>query len=168
MRGELTGLIQQYTLIHQGRPWMGRNFQSTIEDMPSELVFTQVPTGAPAIAQQLDHITFWRLQAIEKLHGKVATKKDQDPANWRSIEELKRIGWKTVVADYQQALEEYLRILRAQKDSFLDSTYYDPDFEGEFAFRFLLQGVLHHDIYHLGQIRQLITMFSNSENRVQG
>ncbi|WP_255420549.1 hypothetical protein [Aquimarina sp. AD10] len=34
--------------------------------------------------------------------------------------------------------------------------YYDTDFKGNYEYSFLLNGMLHHDIYHLGQLGLII------------
>jgi hypothetical protein len=58
--------------------------------------------------------------------------------------------------DYDKSLSEILSFLEGKSDEFLHKTYFDGDFNGEYTYAWLLQGMLHHDIYHLAQIGYIV------------
>ena len=157
MRNRLQDLINQLESIHRGQPWMGRSFHATWSNLDEEVVFTQPLEGVPAVAQLLDHLTFWRKQALDKIaHGRFEAG-DPKPDNWRAVEDLRKLGWAQILSNYETVLTDFLNELDRCDDNLLESTYQDPDFKKELTYAELLQGVLHHDIYHLGQIRLLLS-----------
>ena len=56
-----------------------------------------------------------------------------------------------------------LEHLAGKNDDFLEETYFDGDFKDTFSYAWLLQGMLHHDIYHLGQIGYIVKFLKKSE-----
>ena len=48
--------------------------------------------------------------------------------------------------------------LKNKDDTFLKEKYYDQDFKGEFDYSFAIDGMLHHNIYHLGQMGIVIKL----------
>lgn len=58
--------------------------------------------------------------------------------------------------NYSQSGQSTIDFLKTKTDAFLYEIYYDPDFKGTYPFRFVIQGMIHHDIYHLGQIGLVI------------
>jgi hypothetical protein len=47
-------------------------------------------------------------------------------------------------------------LLRTKVDDFLLEKYYDTDFKGYYPYKFVVHGMLHHDVYHLGQLGLII------------
>ena len=157
MNNRIKDLVEQYRSVHQGHPWMGRRFHSTWAHVNEEVAFSLPLQGTPCIAQLVDHLTFWRKQALDKIAEGKFEPGDENPDNWKSIEQLKNDGWDAVKSEYSEALNAYLKLLSLQDDTLLEETYADPDFKKEMSYAELIQGVLHHDIYHLGQIRLLLS-----------
>ena len=63
---------------------------------------------------------------------------------------------KNIKSEYDKTLSELIELLKGKEDEFLDEQYYDTDFKGNFKYRFVINGMLHHDIYHLGQLGIII------------
>ncbi|PQB04544.1 DinB family protein [Aureitalea marina] len=160
MSSKIDELIAQYHSLHNGQPWMGRSFHATWLQINEEVSFSKPIQGAPSIAQLVDHLTFWRKQALDKIaHGQFEAG-DNDPDNWKTNTQLKVEGWNAIRLRYASVLKDYLGQLSQRDDSFLERTYQDPDFKKDLTYAELLQGVLHHDIYHLGQIRLILSALS--------
>lgn len=53
-------------------------------------------------------------------------------------------------------MEAVLQVLEGKDDTFLEKTYYDQDFKGEYPYSFVLNGLMHHDLYHLGQLGMVV------------
>ena len=104
------------------------------------------------MAEIISHLTLWRSEAILKIKTGKGSKTDDCPENWLNNEELKKVGWKSIKSSYDETLSELIGLLDAINDDFLDKEYYDTDFKGDYTYEWLLNGMVQHDAYHLGQI----------------
>ena len=66
------------------------------------------------------------------------------------------MGWDSIKSEYNRTLSELIDLLKSKDDEFLNELYYDTDFKGNYEYRFVINGMLHHDIYHLGQLGIII------------
>ena len=55
---------------------------------------------------------------------------------------------KKIKTDYESSLSELIRLIQDK----------DDDYENSYHYQFILEGLLHHDIYHLGQIGIIIKL----------
>ena len=65
---------------------------------------------------------------------------------------------KKIKTDYESSLSELIRLIQDKDDDFLSEQYYDADYENSYHYQFILEGLLHLDIYHLGQIGIIIKL----------
>ncbi len=156
-------IIQQFIEVQEGRPWMGSSFAKKLKDIDEDLVFVRPLEDLHSIAEIISHLTFWREEAILKIKTGKGSKTDDCEENWLSNETLKVKGWSTIKAEYDNTLSELIALLKEKDDAFLDIAYYDNDFKGNYTYRFLIDGMLHHDIYHLGQLG-IIIKYLNMRN----
>jgi uncharacterized damage-inducible protein DinB len=105
-----------------------------------------------SVAEILSHLTTWRNETLLKIETGKGSITDADPSNWKDPEMLKSSGRTGILEAYDSSLSGILEHLKDKNDDFLESTYFDTDFNGTYTYAWLLQGMLHHDIYHLGQI----------------
>jgi hypothetical protein len=68
---------------------------------------------------------------------------------------LQQKGWRNLLADFKQSQESLIALLNARNDDFLRTEYQ----EGA-AFDYAVEGIIHHDIYHLGQIGLVISLLN--------
>lgn len=155
MKQNIIGIINQMKQIHFGESWIGVNFKNKIKDLSTTDFFYQ-PNGIHSIAEIISHLTTWRLETILKIKTGCGSITDDDPSNWRSNEELKKIGKAEIIRMHSESLSELLEILENKNNNFFEDLYYDTDFKGNYPYSFVVQGMLHHDLYHLGQIGILI------------
>lgn len=148
--------IKQLREIQNERLWMGQNFSQKLSGISEEEAFTTPHNQLHSIAELIAHLTVWRTETLEKLKTGAGNLTDDMDINWRSNAVLKKYGWDTIWNDYQKSGEALTNYLETKTDSFLEETYYDPDFKGTYPYRFVVQGMIHHDIYHLGQIGLVI------------
>ena len=78
------------------------------------------------------------------------------------------MGRKKILDQYNKSLFGILSFLESKSDNFLHEMYYDGDFKGEYSYAWLLQGMLHHDIYHLGQIGYIVKFLKFSDPHQSG
>jgi len=152
MNDQIKSIISQLEEIHHGRPWMGPTFDYLLASVTAENAFLTPVEGMKCIAEQLSHITFWRKEITYRIeHGQTRTG-DDDPLNWCDLDVLRAKGWHQIKAEHDASLSALIAILQTQSNTLLSETYTDADFKGEFEYQWMLQGIVQHDIYHLGQI----------------
>ena len=156
MKAIIHHIIEQLVEIHEGKPWIGSSYERKLKGIDESLVFVRPIKGLHSIAEIFSHLTFWRKEAILKIKSGKGSKTDDCEENWLSNKQLKAKGWAEINAEYHDSLSELIGLLREKDDSFLEETYYDTDFKGVYNYSFLVNGMLHHDLYHLGQLGIII------------
>ena len=152
MQQELNAILHQMNEVQNGKLWMGKNYSSRLENVSNKDAFIHPVKNMHSIAELLAHLTAWRKDAILKIQTGTGTLAEGQKGDWKPVDELMKLGWERIKSDYEQSLTDLLNSLKTKNDSFLDETYIDQDYKGTYTYRFLLNGLLHHDIYHLGQL----------------
>lgn len=151
-------IIQQLKEICAGKPWMGSSFASKLADVDEDLVFERPLENLHSVAEIISHLTFWRREALLKIKTGQGSKTDDAPENWLPNDILRLKGWGQIQKEYNDTLSELIALLKGKEDVFLSQTYYDTDFKGNYPYSFLINGMLHHDVYHLGQLGIIIKL----------
>lgn len=149
-------IIKELKDIQNGKIWIGSSYESKLNSIDSKLVFHRPVKDMHSIAEIISHLTLWRNEAILKIKTGTGSKTDDCQENWLTNIQLKEKGWKTIKSEYDNTLSELISLLKEKNDVFLIKEYYDTDFKGNYEYSFLLNGMLHHDIYHLGQLGIII------------
>ncbi len=149
-------IIEELENIQHGRPWIGSTYERKLKTVTPDLVFKRPIEEMHSIAEIISHLTLWRKEAILKMKTGTGSKTDDCEENWLPNNMLKEKGWVHIKSEYDHTLTELIALLRQEDDSFLTKEYYDTDFKGNYPYKFLLNGMLQHDVYHLGQLGLII------------
>lgn len=160
MKTEINLMIKNYNRVYKGRPWYGDSIKSILRKVDQKKIFIK-PSGnkTNSIAEITAHIIGWReflLSRISKNHEFKLTQKDT--FNWKRIDDNEKTAWKNLLRKMDVVQNEIIKILDNSGDELLDLKVRDR----KFKIKYLLDGVLQHDIYHLGQIT-LLSKIINSE-----
>lgn len=158
----INSLIDQLQEIQSGNLWLGVNFEKKLKLLNDDDFFHKA-NELHSVAELLSHLTIWRKDVIIKITTGKGNITDCDPSNWANNETLKKLGRKKIISEYNSTLSTIIELLKDRSDAFLSDQYFDIDFKGSYPYSFALYGLLHHDIYHLGQIGILITMMKKKE-----
>ena len=148
--------IQELKDVQDGHLWAGQNYTKKLSQVTEEQLFLRPIEGMHAIAEILSHLTLWRTETILKIKTGEGSKTDECEENWLPLQKLKKKGWEKIKSDYDQSLSDIIELLEEREDSFLDELYFDTDFKDHYPYRFVINGMLHHDLYHLGQLGIII------------
>jgi hypothetical protein len=152
----LNHIIEQLIEIQNGQNWIGSSYEKKLNRVSDDLVFIRPKKDLHSIAEIISHLTLWRKETILKIKTGKGSKTNDCEENWLSNNQLKLKGWKNIKSEYDSSLTELIKLLKVKNDQFLYEEYYDTDFKGNFNYNFLLKGMLHHDICHLGQLGIII------------
>ena len=149
-------IIQQYQEIQQGKPWIGSTYTSKMSQIDENDFFKRPIEDLHSIAEIISHLTLWRKETILKIQTGKGSKTDDCEENWLSNDKLESLGWQYIKSEYDKTLTDLIDLLQSKDDTFLNEEYYDTDFKGYYSYSFIINGMLHHDLYHLGQIGIII------------
>ena len=140
-----------------GSMWYGTNLSSVLKDINAEKAFQKPTAGSHNIYELAAHLLCWRTFVIEMLKGnagyKVEINSEQD---WPTAYQPTDISWNEALNHLEKSQTELMNLLNAFDESKLGELVEGRDFK----YHVLLNGVLHHDIYHSGQISILKNLVS--------
>lgn len=158
MRALIEDIVRQLNDIQESKNWVGTNFAARLNSITENEAFVRPLPNLHSVAEIVSHLTAWRKDTIVKIRTGTGKMTVESEENWLDYDTLQKIGWDAIKADYQNSLTELIELLRVRDDEFLRQEYYDPDFKGYYPYQFVVDGMLHHDIYHLGQIGIVIKL----------
>lgn len=147
----------------QGEPWLGESVMSKLKSIDWQFVNVQLPGSANSIAILVQHILNWRQLAIEKLNGNLAYDIEMNSQeDWTTVVIQSSSEWDQLLGSLQDSQSQILAKLRAQTDDqFLDTITSGRSY----SFEYLLEGIVQHDLYHLGQVGLLYRYALGTVNR---
>lgn len=163
MRVLIQEIIRQLQEIQEAKIWIGESFTKKLNMVDETEVFTRPLPDLHSIAEIISHLTTWRKETILKIRTGKGSLTDNSKENWLTNDILIEVGWSEILKQYKYTLLELITILENKEDHFLAEKYYDNDYNGMYDYRFVLNGILHHDIYHLGQLGIIIKLKLNRE-----
>jgi uncharacterized damage-inducible protein DinB len=147
----IQNIVQQLNDVMDQENWLDENFQKKIGELTEEQAFQRPLPELHSVAEIISHLLVWREESIRKLQGKEAKLGMDSRENWRSNEELKAIGWDRLKKDFFQSQQELIQWIENEPDEYLENVYL-----GGYKFKYLIEGLIHHDLYHLGQVGIII------------
>lgn len=138
--------------LYEGEVWHGPSIKEILIDITPEQAVKRLTPKSKNIAEYLIHITNWRTFALEKLTG--GDTFDiilNSEADWSVVNEITKDKWEEIQEAYEESQKEILEVLETYTDRKLENIVPGR----KYSFYTLLYGVIHHDIYHSGQMMLL-------------
>lgn len=150
MNSRISTLIdRQKAVIWAEEYWSGRTYGGTIDSLSGTDAFLRPHPGVHTVAELLSHVVEWRKDNIRKILGdRPEPLRMGDYRDWIPNADLKEKGWETLKGEFYASAEQLCELLQDKEDPFLDES--PQGLKG--TYHFLLDGLINHDIYHLGQI----------------
>ncbi len=159
----IQNIIGQLKEVQTGKIWIGGSFESKLNQLNEAQVFKRPFENVHSVAEILSHLTLWRMETILKIKTGKGSRTDDCEENWLTNDHLETIGWDKLKSDYDNSLTVLIDLIKDKDDGFLNQEYYDTDFKGDYPYSFVLNGMLHHDIYHLGQLGLIIKLLKEKK-----
>src|SRR5690606_34580535 len=158
-RNIVDNTIGQLKDVQNGITWYDDNIEKKTNSIAANQAFIRPLPEIHSVAEIVSHMLVWRRDTIAKLKGRESILTIESPENWKSNEELKLIGWNKLKKDLSDSQEDLVNYLFDKDDRYLSETRYKE----EFSLKYLVEGLLHHDLYHLGQIGITIKLLKGTE-----
>lgn len=139
---------RQLQQIFHGGNWLAESFEGKLKGLTDSEIFTQPVEGVHSVAELVWHCTYWRNVTIKRMEGNTRYRDETiEKLNFIPLPELKSMGWAEIFRQLRETQSGLLKLLDGEDDSFLMNEY-----QPGYSFGFLIEGTIHHDAYHLGQI----------------
>jgi uncharacterized damage-inducible protein DinB len=151
MNKEIQSIIRRIENVNSGEPWYGRAVYSILEEADPKKVYIKPDNTEHCLAELLYHMITWAdftLKRIEK--DKINDLAVAEKLDWRPIDP-KIHGWKKGLSEFKAIHKKIIVLLNKKDDDFLLEIV---DYR-KYNYRFLINGMIEHNIYHLGQIAYL-------------
>jgi uncharacterized damage-inducible protein DinB len=141
---EIERIRKQLERTYAGDAWHGPSLRKVLEEIDPAKASARPIAGAHSAAELAAHILAWRHETLRRLEGKGGDAPVEgdwpDPAPWREL-----------LAKLDRSQEDLLEAVSGLKEEVLDEKVKGrPE-----SYYVLLQGIIHHDLYHAGQISLL-------------
>ena len=130
---------------YDGDPWIEINLRGTLEGITATMAAQKVGS-LNTIWQIVNHVISWR----ETLLKRVQNENIPSPENnfIETITDVSAKAWEETMNRLQASQDKLLSYLSERKDTDLD----ENPLRGQYSRYELIEGILQHDVYHLGQV----------------
>ena len=143
MEIEIQNIISLLEQTFEKGSWHGPAVKEAVENVREEQAFKRFP-GTHSIIELVAHMTSWRTYVVKKLTG---------DADYKVSDELNFPVATDWVMTLQRLEETQKELLDALKKLPVQKLYEQvPGNNKPLTYYTLLHGIIHHDVYHAGQI----------------
>lgn len=149
MNNKLQDISKRLNQVFQDDPWYGESIMDVLENLNIDDVNKIPREDFNSIARIVLHMITWREFAIKSFQGDDSFNVQQNDANdWKEITITTEQEWESLLRKLKETQSNILSILQASQDSILNQKVPTRTYSIEY----LLEGIIQHDVYHLGQI----------------
>ena len=147
MNKEIQSIINNLERANTGQPWYGRALYEILDEIDPAIAYKK-PNKQHSLADLLYHMITWADFCLHRIKGD--KEKDMtafEKLDWRQINPAIHT-WEKGVEEFKNIHTQIVSLLKQKDDVFLKEIV---DYR-QYNYRFLLNGLIQHNIYHLGQI----------------
>ena len=143
---ETKRLKQEFSRLYDGDPWIDVNLKQTLSGISAEKASKRIAEGRNSIWEILNHMIEWRRMLLKRLKGNIIPVPEDN--FFHEVPDSSEVSWTYTLNEFEETQKEWLSFFDGLKDEDLEKTY--PG-NGQ-GYYYLIQGIIQHDAYHLGQI----------------
>ena len=143
MKTEKEKILSLLQRTYEKGAWHGPSVKEVLEKVSAESVFNKLP-NTHSIIELVMHMSTWRIFVTKKLEGDDAYKVS-DEQNFRSD-----ANWTKAVHELEESQQSLISAISNFPEEKLSSLV--PQVSDKYTYYTLIHGVIHHDLYHAGQI----------------
>lgn len=149
MNKETQYIIKSFESTLSGQPWFGRAVYEILSEVDEAKANTKPNGTEHSMVELLWHMNTWAEFVLGSLENRsVDQMKEIEASDWREIDP-KTHTWKKGIEQLKATHNKIVEILELKTD---DGFLGDIVPLRKFNFRFMLSGLVQHNIYHLGQV----------------
>jgi len=148
MNKEIQNIIATFKNILSDEPWYGKSVYAILGEAGTGDIYYQPKGTSHSMIELLFHMLTWAEYTLCVLKNEEPEKaKSIEALDWRTIKPSGH-SWEKGFTQFKFTNQKIIDLLDTKDDSFLEQSLQDKNYD----FRFLLNGLIHHHIYHAGQI----------------
>jgi uncharacterized damage-inducible protein DinB len=148
MKKELQSIIHNMKSTLEGEPWFGRSVYAILDEINPSITFKKPNKNSHSLIDLLYHMNTWAEFTLKRIEGDKETDlKASEELDWRKIDP-KIHSWEKGLTEFKAIHSKIIKLLNDKDDEFLKGIV---DYRN-YKYRFLIHGLIQHNIYHLGQI----------------
>lgn len=155
MNKELQTIALQLREVLSGTPWYGKPFLELLHEAEEEKFYRKPNDNSHSIADLLYHMITWAEFTQYRLERKPQDMNEVEAMDWREIDPAEH-GKEKGIAQFSRCIDAIVELLQHGNDKILDEKV---DYR-EYNFRHLLNGLIQHTVYHLGQVAYVNKLLS--------
>ena len=144
---EIEAISSNLQLLLRGQPWYGKSFLTLLNEIDDEKIHRKPNNNSHSIADLLYHMLTWAEFTQYRLEKKEQDMDEVAAMDWREINPAEHTR-ENGIAQFTGCINTIVELLKKWDDKMLDEKV---DYRA-YNFRYLLNGLVQHTIYHLGQI----------------
>jgi uncharacterized damage-inducible protein DinB len=146
---EAAFIADQFRRAFNGDAWHGPALLELLDDIDAKTAAARPLPGAHSVWELVLHTAAWDAAAGRRLAGQKTQPTGLD--NFPRVPPPTAAEWRKAVAQLKRAHEDLVKTVAALDDSRLEDRVPGK----RYNFRFMLHGVVQHELYHAGQIAML-------------
>lgn len=143
---EIDHIISTLQRTFEKNAWHGPSVNEALQNITPEIALRKLP-NTHSIIELVNHMAAWRVYTTKILQGD-ASYKVTDELNFPVSSD-----WLKALKDLQESQHNLISAIKSFKEENLQDTL--PNTENNYTYYTLLHGIIHHDVYHAGQIMLL-------------
>ena len=152
MNSEIENLLSLLKHTFEKNAWHGPSVKEVLQGVNADQAFKRLE-HTHSIIELVGHMTAWRIFVIKKLEGEIDYNVGDDQ-NFPTTND-----WVNVLDDLFISQNKLLELLKNFPNSKLSEAV--PHGSYRYTFYTLLHGIIHHDVYHTGQIALIKKALAN-------
>jgi uncharacterized damage-inducible protein DinB len=141
-------LVSRANNFHNGNPSYGDPAMKILEGITSESAMKRPDKNTHNAAEFLAHIVGWEDVYLKRFEGDAKATIDQNLSfDWRRIDKNEKTAWRSLLSAFERNHKQLVLFLEQEKS--------DPEKKEK-----LVNDIMEHDIYHLGQIALIKKLIS--------
>lgn len=149
----INDILRQLRELQEGSQWFDQSLKDKISGLSEEEALTRPLPELHSIAEHVSHIIEWRKECLLRFKGE-RTELMNSPDDWKAHEMLKKIGWTRLKELLFESTDQLIHALQDKDDAYLKIPFQDTDYNNHY----LIEGIIQHDLYHLGQMGITVKM----------
>jgi uncharacterized damage-inducible protein DinB len=156
MNKEVLSIIKNFETTLNGQPWFGRAIYSLLDEVDSSKAADKPNEKEHSLLELIWHMNTWAEFTLANLEGRTESELRKIEANdWRKLSQQKH-SWKKGLTAFKSLHKQIIDNLSKRDDDFLSDIVPNR----RYNYRFMLNGLIQHSIYHAGQMVYLNKMLA--------
>lgn len=144
--GEKQRILKTLSDLYDGSPWTELTIRRVVGDLAAAQAAAKPLAHMHSVWEYLNHIIYWRTLAARAMSGQEPGR-EGDPLDFEEVADTSEAAWREAQQRLARCQQTFMDVAWEACDGRLDAPV--PGFDA--THYGLIQGIVQHDAYHLGQ-----------------